>query len=128
MDTPPVFQPVKVSWKGADYTIAPNRLMRCIAMIEEIVTLPFLSKCWVSGELPYAKLAMALGAVLRYAGANVTDEEVYAEMFKGPERRMLAAATLQTLMVMMFPPEHLRELQEASKKAQAGAGTSETQH
>lgn len=120
MDAPGVFQPVKITWKGVEHTIAPSRMMKCIAIIEEIATLPFLSKCMASGEMPYAKIAMAFAAVLQFAGAAVSAEEVYAEMFKGPDRRAMAGATLLTLLTMMFPPEHLREMEGSKgKKAEA---------
>lgn len=116
MENPPVFQPVKITWKGVEYTIAPSRMMKCIAIIEDIATLPFLSKCMATGEMPYAKIAMAFAAVLQYAGASVSAEDVYAEMFKGYDRRAMAGATLLTLLTMMFPPEHLREMEGGKAK------------
>jgi hypothetical protein len=126
MENPPVFLPVKISWKGVEYEIPANRMMGCIALIEEITTLPFLSKCLATGEMPYAKISMAISAVLRYAGADVSEEQAYLEMFKGENRRVQAHATLLTLLKMMFPPEHLREMEKKAKKDAAGVEKSVT--
>ena len=98
------FKEVKLGWNGTEYVIEPDRVLGAIARIEDIVTLEELSRFGAKQSLPRAKLAMAFGAVLRYAGAKkLTDDDVYHGMF-GDERssaNMMAAVT--ALMAMMVP-------------------------
>lgn len=116
----PIFEEVRLSWKGKDYVIPANDVLRAIAKVEDVLTLGELGSARGDGRVPYAKLASAFGALLRHAGASVTDEEVYNDLFSGgpkdlPRSALAAIVTLQTLMI---PPEHLR----ATKKADGEAG------
>lgn len=98
-----IFDPVTLTWKGADYEVAPDRIMGLIARIEEIVTLSEIHGAAQKGGMPLAKLAMAYGACLRYAGARVEDAEVYASFFATGNAEAIPNA-VQALLMMMVPP------------------------
>jgi hypothetical protein len=98
-----VFEKVTLSFDGLEYEIAPDKILGLIAEIEDIVTLSEL--CQKKGP-PMAKLAMAYGKALRYAGGKVADDVVYGAMF-GKDKEKIAGY-VSGLLAMMIPPEHLR--------------------
>jgi hypothetical protein len=63
---------ITLAWEGRDYTIPANRVMggSLASRTREELAL-YLNR----GAMPLAKFAMAYGAVLRFAGAQVEDEQ-----------------------------------------------------
>ncbi len=110
-----IFEPVVLTWKGVDYEIAPDRVMMLIAKIEDILTLSEIFAYQGKGAAPMAKLSMAYGVALRYAGAKVRDDEVYKGMFD--ECGSSAGTAINALLSMMLPPA---ELQSESDGNDAG--------
>jgi len=117
------FAPVILSWNGREFTIAADRVLYCIAEVEAVLTLGDLANMQARGRLSLAKLAIAYGTALRYAGAVVKDEEVYSAMFKdaGAELQRRAFGAIYTLQALMVPPEHLR-----AEPGKANGGAVET--
>lgn len=105
-----IFEEVTVTWGDKKHVIPADRMMMTIARVEDMMTLGELGACFATGRLPLAKLASAYGIVLREAGANVADDEVYEGMFraKGREVQRRAMEAIQMLMALMVPPAHLR--------------------
>jgi len=105
-----LFKPITLAWHGREYTIAPDAVLRCIAEVENVLTLGDLANMQARGRLSLAKLAIAYGITLRYAGAEVSDEDVYGGMFKdaGAELQRRAFGAILTLQALMVPPEQLR--------------------
>lgn len=98
-----IFKEVTLTWKGETFTIAPDHVLRAIAIVEERVTLHELMKFQQRGTAPLSTLSSAFASVLRYAGAKVTDEEVYAAMFSGDQAISVGQA-ISALLLMMVPP------------------------
>lgn len=120
------FTDVSLNWRGKDYEIRASRMMGAIARIEDVVTLPELQRCAARKTAPLGKVAQAFAAVLRYAGAEVTDEDVYLGMFgaRGGVAVDVAMTSLMTLMAMMVPPASLQAKgapQPGNVKPAAGA-------
>jgi len=103
------FDAVTLAWAGFEYVIPANRVMGAIARIEDVVTLEELGRYGERGTMPLAKLAMAYGAVLRYAGAKVKDEEVFAGMFSDGQKQNDLVTALMSLLTMMLPPGSVTE-------------------
>lgn len=112
-----IFDPVTLTWRGADFEVAPDKIMGLIARIEEIVTLSEIHAAAQKGGMPLAKLAMAYGACLRYAGARVEDAEVYQTFFSGSADSIPAA--ISSLMAMMVPPAREQPEGQPAKKPKA---------
>jgi hypothetical protein len=96
-----IFQDVTLGFKGEEYTIPSNKVMKLIAIIEDIVSLQDLT----NGKGPKLnKLAEAFSVALNYAGAKVEVEEVYASLFvnSGGE---LVSGYITSLIMMMLPPD-----------------------
>lgn len=100
------FEDIRLEWAGKEYTIKSNRMLGAIARIEDVVTLSELQRFGARGTVPMAKIAMAYGAVLRYMGAEVTDDEVYAGMFGATGTGADAVVnSISALVAMMIPPQ-----------------------
>ena len=118
-----VFEDVNLAWKGREYKIESTKVMGAIAKIEEVITLKELGEYANRGDAPMAKLAMAFASVLRYAGAKVGDDEVYAGMFSG-ESGASVMESLSSLLAMMIPPNALQSKKEGNDQAAPTGGKS----
>lgn len=100
------FDDIKLGWGGKVYTIPARKALGAIARIEQVITLKELTQFAQRETAPMAMLAQAYGSVLRYAGADVTDEDIYTGMFgaAGQDVSAVIAEAVQTLMLMMIPP------------------------
>lgn len=67
-----------ITFRGVEYTIAEGRMFQLGDRIEDIALLSDVIS-W-STHPHYHRMARCLGEMLRFAGAMVTDREVYAEM------------------------------------------------
>jgi hypothetical protein len=119
-----IFQELKLGWDGKTYVIPPDRVLGAIAEIEERVTFHEILQKMAMGRPPIVPVASAYGAVLRYAGAEVTDDAVYEGMFAGGKTVTAhVTAAVNHLLLIMTPPSAVQaanaELAAAAKKAQA---------
>ena len=117
-----VFQPVTLAWQGKEYEIESDKVMMLIAKIEDVITLSEVYNYAQKGAAPVAKIAMAYGVALRYAGASVRDDEVYKGLFGGGDDSIPAA--LNALLAMMIPPEDLQQKGQPTGKGKRKAGSS----
>ena len=118
------FEDVTISWKDVEYTIPANQQLMLVAKIEDALS-GDTGKQAIGILLrpegpPYARLAMAFGAALRYAGAEVEDQEVYLSMMNDLSKNKLDAVeqTQAAIMVMLsiVSPPMGRALSGAVKK------------
>lgn len=114
-----IFQDITLTWKGKEYVIKGNNVLRLIAQIEDVITLQELLKFAQKGAAPVAKISSAFTLALRYAGVKVSDEEVYASCFGA--QHAAKNATL-TLLTMMTPPDDLilKNTEEEDAPGKAG--------
>lgn len=98
-----MFSDIKLTWTGVEYKIPANKVMMALAVVEEIVTLQELASAVAKQRMPIAKLTMAFGALLRFAGADVKDEDIYSSMFAGTEEAARTATAISALLHMMVP-------------------------
>lgn len=98
-----IFEPITLNWNDREYTIPSNRVMGAIRKIEDVVTLDQLAKYAEQEAAPLAKVASAYGAVLRYAGCHVTDEDVYALMYDEAQSTVVLMTAVQGILAMMLP-------------------------
>lgn len=116
-----IFQEIVLTWKGTTFKIAPTQVMRAIAVAEDHITLGELSAGAANpGTVKFTKLAAAYGAVLRYAGAPVTDEQVYEGLFGAEDGKRGALSAIVGLLQMMVP-ESVAKNAEAEVAARIAA-------
>lgn len=95
-----IFQDVTLSFANKEYKIEANSIMRCLAQIEDVISLAELTN---KTHVPMVKLSMAYGIALRYAGATVSDEDIYANVFE-PGSAHVVQEAVSGLLLMMIPP------------------------
>lgn len=121
--------PVTIKWKGEGYKIPPNEIISLIAQVENVLTLYELQNFALKGTLPQAKIAKAYTIVLNWVGVSVSELDVYYEMFpqEDEEDEVTDVATaIKGLMVLMTPPERLRNklANSGNSKAPVKSGAS----
>lgn len=108
------FEPVTFGWKDETFTVPADRQLRLIAEIEDALVRPGEQAIAVlcrSGGPTYTRLAAAYGAALRYAGADVSDDEIYLSIVGGLGNRDASTAVdvqgyLMALLAVVAPPIH----------------------
>ena len=116
------FQRIRLKWRDREYSIEPDRIVRAIAAVEDFITLGEIHRYLERGTAPLGKVSQAYAAMLRHAGARVTEEEVYDGIFGDGDVQVRILDAVQNLMILMIPPKHL----SAEEKAGKGGATSET--
>lgn len=118
-----VFDDVVMAWKGTEYTVPAERVMRLIAKIEDTITLHEVHEYTQRGTAPLGKMAIAYADALRFAGCNVKDDEVYSVLMSGVDESHGAQQVLLSLLAMMVPPQDLDVKQgpKQSGKSQAAS-------
>jgi hypothetical protein len=102
-----IFQDVTLAWKDEKFTIPGSKELGAIAIVEEHITFTEMIDALGRGRPPLVAIAKAFAGVLRYAGANVTDEQAYEGMFSGGSLQRKIIDSINTLLVMMVPPSSL---------------------
>lgn len=74
---------IRMTWRWETYVIPAHRAFEIGAEVENIVTLGEIGS-W-GNRVPFFKVARCYGAMLRFAGAKVTDAEVHAEIMANLE-------------------------------------------
>lgn len=106
------FEPVTLSWQEESYTVPADRVFELVGTIEEILmkgdTVPAVLLL-LGGGLPYTRLSRAFGAALRFAGAKVSDEEIYLsvneQLAKGDmDGAVLLQQANMALLEVISPP------------------------
>lgn len=101
-----IFEPIKLTWDKNVYEIPADKVLGAITRIEDVLTLKEIHDAVSArGAVSISRVAQAYGTVLRYAGAKVTDEEVYADMFVGKADGSTVMNSVQTLLLMLTPPQ-----------------------
>lgn len=111
-----IFDPIEMRWMGQEVVIPANRVLKAIAAVEDVLPLDRIVKMAETGHVHIAKVSMAYGAVLRYAGVRVTDEEVFSRFIGVPAEAPEMIRTLQALLMMMLP----RDMKGGSADAPQG--------
>lgn len=118
-----VFDDIHLNWQGRDYVIPANKVMGAIARIEDVITLTEIYEASQQRSVKFSRVSSAYATVLRFAGATVTDEEVYAGMFDGQSAAAAVRDALTGLLSMMIPPSAKTIQKEAPRGNASKAGT-----
>lgn len=117
-----VFDSTVLKWKGREYTLPGHRTMGAIMRVEDILTLTELQKFSERETMPLGKMAAAYATVLRYVGAQVTDEEVYETLFEGAADDQQAVLNGITGLLTMMLPRKAVEKATAAVAARTNGG------
>ena len=107
------FEDVTISWKGKAYTIPAAKQLMLVCKIEDALTQGSGGSAVVAltqnGGPSHARLAMAFGAALRHAGADVSDDEVYLSIMSdfadgNAEVAGVVQGAVLALLAIVAPP------------------------
>lgn len=98
-----VFQEAKFEWNGEQFSIPPTKTFGAIIVVEQHLTMIELNKMLKGGSFSMTKLAIAWSALLNYAGAKTTPEDVYLGMFDATDKQGRVIAAIQQLLILMVP-------------------------
>lgn len=119
---------IVLNFRGKSYTIRENSTFEVAEEIEDIVTLGEITT-W--GRNPkFTKISRCFGTMLRFAGCDVTDQDVYKDMMasitklsaKGDEeqaRGLMAAQAVSALMAVLMGEAPEGDGEDAPGKANA---------
>lgn len=112
-----VFKDVTLFYKGDEFTVKSDEILRLIAKVEGEISIQELTR---SEGPPLSKLALAYTVALQYAGAKANHDEVYHGLFSGESGSNVSQA-LTGLLLMMLPPSTYQPAETAkeAKKPQA---------
>lgn len=95
-----VFRDMTITWRGTDYTVTPTlRLMRQIESGN--ISFTAMAARVSAGEPPISHVTAALTKLLQAAGATVTEDDVYDELWNGEPA---SVQHLVTSVLLAFSP------------------------
>lgn len=109
-----VFADVTLNWDGKDYVIPAKKVLRAIGRVESVLTIKELYAATSGGDIKFERIATAYGEALRFAGAPVDDDDVYAGLFAGQESQETIIQAISGLLAIMIPPSAMKEAADAT--------------
>jgi hypothetical protein len=110
-----VFEDFRIEWDGDEIVVPSNRMMGLVHTVETII--PPLKLSGMMADLARdptcikpAMISQVLSAVLRYAGKNISDEEVYNGLFGKGDAVYAMAVTIAALIEGITPESVKREM------------------
>lgn len=107
-----IFEDIKLSFKGDDYTIPANRVLKTICKLEKEISLAEL----MEGNVKPGQLATLFNMILMDAGSEDKSDEIYSTFFASKDSAKNAGNATTALLLMMIPPEHLKSDFKPKKK------------
>ena len=108
-----VFTDVEMVWSGKTYTIKSHRVMGAIAQVEDIITFAEIGAFGQRGATPSARLCQAYAALLKYAGARITPDEVFQLVVDDDARQLVVMKAVTGILALTLPPAQRAQLEEA---------------
>jgi hypothetical protein len=103
-----VFEDFRIEWNGKEVVVPSHRMMGLVHTVETII--PPLKLSAMMGELASdpssirpALISQVLSAILRYAGQNVSEEDVYNGLFGDAEKVYAVAVTIAAVIEGITP-------------------------
>jgi hypothetical protein len=96
---------ITLTWDDKKYFVIPSKIMRARQAIEAVYPLKELAAHMSEGTPRLVQLSMAFGSLLRFAGANVEDSDIYDGMFG--EDSTLGSDAADLLFKIMIPEKLL---------------------
>jgi hypothetical protein len=92
---------ITLTWNDRKFFIPRDKVMRARQVIENEYSLKELATHVQEGNPHLVRLSVAYGSLLRFAGAQVDDEDVYDGMFA--EGKELGAIAADALLQILLP-------------------------
>lgn len=115
-----VFRDVTMTWRGMEYVVTPSlRMLRTIEMMG--ISIFGVASSVQSGAPAFASIASIAGILLRAAGANVSDDEVFAEMQKSlrNDNAQIVVEMMGSILMAFNPVEEDEGKADAQSESQS---------
>ncbi len=100
------FREAGFQWNGEDYVFVPS--MKLLMRIENAgQSIEAISIAAQQGKIMKASMAMTMGIVMRYAGADVSDEEILQDIEHNPDEAFKRFVAMRDALYTE-PPESLK--------------------
>lgn len=108
-------KPLTINWKGKVYSLVVT--MEVIDRIENHISLITMVRRCAAGDVRMSHAAKLISLVLKEAGCDASQEEVYGDLFGGSE---VSPAELRTLLngifSVIFPEQKKKSESETGEK------------
>jgi hypothetical protein len=106
-----IFEDVELIWAGKTYKVESKQVMQLIGRMEQHIKIKQLID---PDGPPLSSLATAYGTALRFAGATISDEQVYSYLFEDGTSNVPAVIT--GIMMLMMPRDVLNKQKTGASK------------
>lgn len=121
---------ITLNFKGETFTIEENRAFEAAEAVEDVMTIPQIVA--MQDNPKFTKIAKCFGAMLRFAGAKVSDADVHKEMMReissleanedaSQAEEILATRALGALLEVLMDGAPEAESGEVSEKTKASS-------
>lgn len=120
-----VFDPIEITWEGKTLKIPADKVLGAVNKVEEVVTLTKLIKMAEVGAgdgtgISVSLLSKAYGSVLRYAGADVTDDHVYVTLLGAGRMSIEETKHALFLLLQILLPKTIKAQDRAKQVVASG--------
>lgn len=116
------FDAIEIGWAGKQYSIPPDRVLQCIAQVEEVLTLHEILAMGEAQRVKLVPISRAYATVLRFAGCKITDDEAYAGVFRQGATQEAAITCIGGLLTMLLPRDVKSDAAAIAEAAEATKG------
>jgi hypothetical protein len=119
-----VFQDWRIEWNGEEIVVPSHRMMGLVHTVETVIP-PIKLSVMMSDlardptSIRPALISQVLSAVLRYAGKEVSEEEVYNGLFGRADKVYATAVTIAALIDGITPESVRREMAKDAPQGNA---------
>jgi hypothetical protein len=115
-----IFTDIEMVWRDKPYTIKSHRVMGAIAVVEDIITFPEIAAFGQRQTTPSVRLCQAYAALLKYAGARATPEDVLQLVTTDVSKQLIVMKAITGVLSLALPPAQRAELELAYAQLEAG--------
>lgn len=108
-----VFTDIEMVWRDKPYTIKSTRVMGAIAVVEDIITFPEIAAFGQRRAAPAGRLCQAYAALLKYAGAKATPEDVLQLVTEDVAKQLIVMKAITGVLALTLPAAQRAELEMA---------------
>ena len=100
-----IFTDIEMVWAGKTYTIKSHRMMGALAQVEQFVTGTELALFGQRQTIPLVRMCQAYAAVLKYAGARVSEEDIYQAVHEDQLKQLIMFKQIMIFLALGRPKD-----------------------
>jgi hypothetical protein len=109
---------LKIEWAGKEYTILASEAFEVADLVEDVITISEIPELAAKPKL--TTIAKVYGIMLRFAGAEVTNEEIrlaiLSQMKSGQAEKAIADQAITALLEILFDGAPVDDVEDEPPK------------